>query len=75
MHVSPKKVARSGALSYDLETFIKPRYWFLERAGLYKHPNPKSIGDDSVTAEPAIEDVLDDSENEANAKLTAVCTY
>lgn len=57
MHVSPEDLARSGALLYDLEEEIKPRYLFLERAGLYQHPSPKSIGVHAA-ADPSVGDVL-----------------
>jgi len=62
MHVSPLSVARSGALAFDLDEIIKPRYLFLERAGLYKHPHPKSVGHDNISAEPEISSVLEEGQ-------------
>ncbi len=75
MHISPEDMAKSGCLMYDLDGEIKPRYLFLERAGLYRHPNPKSIGL-TARAEPNVGDVLNTDLEEflafaCDGKLTA----
>ncbi len=75
MHVSPHDIASSGVLAKDLETEIRPRYLFLERAGLYKHPHPKSVGMNS-RAEPPVHEVVNTPLDEflgvtAGAKLSA----
>lgn len=57
MHVHPDDITDSSALMYNLE-FISQRYEFLNRAGMYKHPNPKGI-EDSLRAFPLLKDIVD----------------
>ncbi len=56
MHVSPGDVARSGALDLDL-ALLRARFAFLDRSGLYRHPNPGAAGGATARAEPPIADV------------------
>ena len=66
MHVSPRSLGQSGALCHDL-AFIRKRYLFLERCGLYRHPHPKTVGVHDC-AEPPIGDVIDADLNRFLAK-------
>jgi hypothetical protein len=59
MHVSIKDIAKSGALSHDLD-FIMMRYAFVDRCGFYKHPT-KSLGL-TAKAEPPIASILHTNE-------------
>ncbi len=55
--MSPEDICSSCALSYDLDSEIRPRFVFVDRAGLYRHPNPKSVGL-TGRAEPPPADVI-----------------